>query len=407
MKKREIGIMITIFLLVICALLQDIRIPLDSGEGTENGGATDDGTVDDGTTEDDGAGEDSGNTDEEEAIAAEKAAKYAEAMEKLASGEHEAAYALLKELGDYEDALAHLSRFDTFFVGLKDGWDEESGLYDSGFAMVLNAQGLPERITVKGEEGETVYLFAYGEGGLLLGQTVTHPQGGETRTVYFYDEEGRRVKITHQTPDGDYETELAYDEMGNVVQAEDTGSENRLIFYTYDEEGRLTEIRTREQDGTEYVCEYAYDEDGNCVREWVETPEKTTLIQRIYEKGRLVEEALGDENGIHTIARTTYDGQGRAFRKTVTTREGQLVSHYAYDESGRLTAMVETDPKDETRERVTTFSYDEAGRLLRTETVTADGETVVSERSYLFAYRATALPTEVAELLGALQPAEG
>ena len=394
MKKIDLAVLITIILLVACAVLYDMHV----SRGDE-GGASDGGTTENGGTTEDGGTTEEGNEEEDAATAL--AAKYAEAMEKLTAGEYETAYALLKELGDYENAASLLPCFDYFLVSDKEGRDEENDTYDRGFAMTLNGRGLPERIAVKGEDGETVYLFTYDDEGLLLRQTVTHPQGSESQTDYFY-EEGRRVKITHQSADGIYHTEIAYDEKGNVTQTEDVGSENRLSFYTYDEEGRLTKILTREQDGTEYVCEYAYDEDGNCVREWVETPEKTTLIQRIYENGRLVEEALGDENGLHTITRTTYDGQGKAYRKTVTTRGGQTVTAYTYDENGRLTATVETDTRDESKTVTTAFYYDEAGRPVKEESVSAEGESTLWEREYLFAYRATDLPQEVAALLDTL-----
>lgn len=166
---------------------------------------------------------------------------------------------------------------------------------------------------------------------------------------YFYDEQGRRIKI------------LSYDASGKQ-----TGGGDEL----YDEEGRVLQAYEREIKNGRLMKEtYEYDENGNQVRRNVYDPDDVFIYYRVYEydgKGNLVKSSQYDAADYLDLYYTyEYDKDGNQTRKNHYAEDGTLITYhlYEYDEKGYCIRDKSYRGNGELRWD-TTYEYDEEGNQI-------------------------------------------
>jgi RHS repeat-associated protein len=206
---------------------------------------------------------------------------------------------------------------------------------------------LGQRLTMTDADGET-WSYSYDDLGRL--QEVTDPLGRVQRSEC--DAAGNLVLIIQNYDFGfsqnaqnvyNITTELAYDQVGNLVSV--TDSLGRVALYVYDDADRVTQ----QTDPAGNVTTYAYDAAGNLVT--ITDPLGRVTQFRYDALNRLheVEDALG---GI-----TTRDYNPDGTLASVTDALGRVTT-YTYDDAKRLETVL--DPLGGT----SMLAYDLAGNLI-------------------------------------------
>ncbi len=319
--------LLLLLLALLCALSLCLVSCNDGADGKDKDDAED---VDDEEKDDEEEKED-GGTDAQKA-------KYEDAKAKIEAGEYEAAYALLKELGDYKDAEKLLGCFYCVLVSeTYIEWWSEDNTDGEEYQISLNEQNLPAYVHAKAweeyegerEEYEAVAEIAYDDKGnriqvieRLNGDTEIHDytydqkgcltkwigtssDGSQMISEYFYNTAGQLVKYVFN---GKYITEYTYDEKGNLT------SDGSLYQNVYDTEGNLVKKIRLIEFGDDDVTEYTYDAAGRLIKK---VENLGGYMQKIYttnytydEKGRLIQEAFNDSKmfswGAYTVS-YTYD----------------------------------------------------------------------------------------------------
>lgn len=259
-------------------------------------------------------------------------------------------------------------------TGLHEAWAAEKIVLDAGYANAGST--------------ETAVVNERDDAGRLL--TVSMAGAVNVVSTFSYDDAGRLAEVRN---DGDALTwgaQLAYDDQGRVSSMTRSRQDAGTYAYAYDDAGRLSEV-TVEPTGSsgERAYAYEYDGDGRIVRYREELP------------------------GLYPSERTyAYDGDGNLVEQTYTmyTFSGAVhesrTAHHTYDDAGNLVATTYTgdgssDLADEayvyddkgrvvkaTRgSDVTTFVYDTNGNLAEGKSVAANGMTmdyrVAYERFFL------------------------
>ena len=244
----------------------------------------------------------------------------------------------------------------------------------------------------RGLETETHYadgtqeFKTYDPNGNLATQT---DRNGET-TRFVYDAADRLVETVHpdETPATDADNPRSfnvYDGAGQLIESRDeTG---HATTYGYDDAGRRTTVT----DALDRVTTTAYDTRGRRVA--VTDPAGRTTRFVHDDAGRLIETVhpdAADDDGDDTNnprTRTEYDALGR---KTAEIDEAGRTTRYAYDQLGRLVAVVLPDPvtgdnpplvngdSPSSTTLVTRYGYDEVGN----KTTQTDAEGRVTRWDY-------------------------
>ena len=225
---------------------------------------------------------------------------------------------------------------------------------------------------------KTSQSFSYDKKGRLEGETDS---AGKTKNYdydvldrllskndssYSYDEAGRLTEIKD-------EYTYTYDRGGRVISV--TDSAGRTVAYSYDEYGRVAElaypdgqkaiytydlsdnIRSVEKDGL--LTEYTYDKEGNLLTET--RSDKTSIIRTYSEAGELLSLSNSkDGKEISTFA-YTYDPMGRIVSETSVREGAKTEKYYEYDRSGQLSKCIEEKDGIET---VTEYSYSLTGNRI-------------------------------------------
>jgi len=240
----------------------------------------------------------------------------------------------------YYDSLARLTETQAYMNGAVYSttqtvyyWNDKPKTYadQTGNVTTYDYDFLGREIEVTYADGTTnqwVYNDPAGEVTVL--DAKNHP------TSYYYDWGGRLVTVTEEVSGQYYNTNYAYDSIGNLLQLAD--SKGQITTYTYDNLNRLTQ--TTYPDSTTETR--TYDNDGN-------------LVSRLTQNDSLIQYSYDQINRLTTI---TYPGGS-----TVT---------YIYDKNSNRLEM--TDPAS-----TTTYTYDPRDRLL-SETRTINGQ------AYTFTY---------------------
>ncbi|NCE93694.1 RHS repeat-associated core domain-containing protein [Pseudomonas sp. L13] len=214
---------------------------------------------------------------------------------------------------------------------------------------------------IENEAGET-YQLDYHPNGLIRQETGFDGQ----RTAYAYDLNGNLLEKTeYGDDDSQLITRYERDHAGRLVRK--TLPDNSIIDYAYDRQGNLLSV----EDG-HWALAYEYDRQNRLTAEhqgW------GTLRYGYDACGQLKNLCLPDNNrvtfnhdkGGH-LATVELNGEvltshlfnsGREHQR----QQGQLLSHYHYDERHRLHAHAVTQQQNHLYQRQ--YDYDKAGNLTR------------------------------------------
>ncbi|MGU9824943.1 RHS repeat-associated core domain-containing protein [Pseudomonas sp. LF090] len=224
--------------------------------------------------------------------------------------------------------------------------------------------------------------YVYDLSGNLLEKTEHGDDGSQLVTRYERDFSGRLVRKT--LPDGGV-VDYAYDRQGNLLSVDDGhwalayeyDSQNRLIAehqgwgtlrYGYDACGQLKNLRLPDNNR----LTFNHDKSGHLAT--VELNGKT-LTSHLFKTGRERQRQQGQ-----LLSHYDYDDQNRLHAHAVTQEEHKLYRrHYDYDKSGNLTRLLDTrkgehhyhyDPlarltrADHSQDQQERFGHDPAGNLL-------------------------------------------
>jgi len=183
--------------------------------------------------------------------------------------------------------------------------------------------------------------YAYDLNGNLLEKTEHGDDGRQLVTQYQRDHAGRLVRKT--LPDGST-VDYAYDRQGNLLSVDDG---HWFLAYEYDRQNRLT----AEHQGWG-TLRYGYDACGQL--QHLRLPDNNRLTFNHDKGGHL---ATVELNG--SLLTSHLFKAGREQQR----QQGQLLSHYHYDDQNRLHAHAVTQQQNHLYQRH--YDYDKAGNLTR------------------------------------------
>lgn len=206
------------------------------------------------------------------------------------------------------------------------------------YQLDYHANGLIQQET--GFDGRRT-AYAYDLNGHLLEKTELGDGDSQWVTRYQRDAAGRLIRKT--LPDGNT-VDYTYDRQGNLLSVDDG---HWSLNYEYDRENRLT----AEHQGWG-TLRYGYDACGQLTH--LRLPDNNRLAFHHDKGGHL---ATVELNG--KILTSHLFKSGREHQR----QQGQLLSHYHYDEQGRLHAHTITQPAQ--RHYLRQYNYDPSGNLAR------------------------------------------
>ncbi|WP_308908730.1 RHS repeat-associated core domain-containing protein [Pseudomonas canadensis] len=206
------------------------------------------------------------------------------------------------------------------------------------YRLQYHTNGLIQQET--GFDGQrTAYL--YDLNGNLQEKTEHGDDGSQLVTHYERDYAGRLVRKA--LPDGN-RVDYAYDRQGNLLSVEDG---HWALAYEYDSQNRLT----AEHQGWG-TLRYGYDACGQLQN--LRLPDSNRVAFNHGKGGHLVTVELNGETLTSHLFKAGQEHQ---------RQQGQLISHYHYDDQQRLHAHAVTQQQHTLYQRH--YDYDKAGNLTR------------------------------------------
>ncbi len=206
------------------------------------------------------------------------------------------------------------------------------------YRLQYHANGLIQQET--GFDGQrTAYL--YDLNGNLQEKTEHGDDGSQLVTRYERDYAGRLVRKT--LPNGN-KVDYAYDRQGNLLSVEDG---HWALAYEYDIQNRLT----AEHQGWG-TLRYGYDACGHLQN--LRLPDNNRVAFNHGKGGHLVTVELNGETLTSHLFKAGQEHQ---------RQQGQLISHYHYDDQQRLHAHAVTQQQHTLYQRH--YDYDKSGNLTR------------------------------------------
>ena len=212
-----------------------------------------------------------------------------------------------------------------------------------GYETLLTYDALNRLIAVQDPRGNITHLAYDADDNLTR---ITNADGG--MLSYHFDGNNRMTSMTRHLDDGTQATTvLAYDPAGNLVRITDPLG-NTTIF-GYDALNR--NIYTNHPDGGR--DEFTFDADGRIsqVRRRVSTGEYNTTTYHYDRNGRLTSITDAQGNSISFV----YDGLGRVVQEI---DQAGNINRFAYNPNGQLVRFTDAQGN------ITEFGYDAAGRLI-------------------------------------------
>ncbi|WDU60654.1 HNH/endonuclease VII fold putative polymorphic toxin [Pseudomonas poae] len=206
------------------------------------------------------------------------------------------------------------------------------------YGLQYHPNGLIQQET--GFDGQRT-AYAYDLNGNLLEKTEHGDEGSQLVTRYERDPAGRLVRKT--LPDGSL-VDYAYDRQGNLLSVDDG---HWALAYEYDAQNRLT----AEHQGWG-TLRYGYDACGQLKN--LRLPDNNRLVFNHGKGGHLSTVEL---NGAVLTSHLFNAGQEHQ------RQQGQLLSHYHYDDQQRLHAHAVTHQQHTLYQRQ--YDYDKSGNLTR------------------------------------------
>lgn len=240
--------------------------------------------------------------------------------------------------------------------------------------------------------------YRYDAAGNQIEETEVDDEGYFQHTTWEYDSAGRCIReagtVTYL--EEEYETTYTYDEEGRLVEErelvrdlEDGDKDTYLTLYRYGDNGLLAEesqyrrsdwlLEEPDEDWKERAWEmtisYSYDEEGRCTQVayaynedtfWMDTA--AVRIQYTYdEKGNCVERETFRADGSTALGQYTYDEKGNMLEKTYADSEGESKTTYSYDENGNCVKEVSVNQQGQEKTITRTYKKQYAPAQLEKE----------------------------------------
>ncbi|WP_338569506.1 RHS repeat-associated core domain-containing protein [Pseudomonas canadensis] len=206
------------------------------------------------------------------------------------------------------------------------------------YRLQYHASGLIQQET--GFDGQRT-AYVYDLNGNLQEKTEHGDDGSQLVTRYERDYAGRLVRKT--LPNGN-NVDYAYDRQGNLLSVEDG---HWALAYEYDSQNRLT----AEHQGWG-TLRYGYDACGQLQN--LRLPDNNRVAFNHGKGGHLATVGLNGETLTSHLFKAGQEHQ---------RQQGQLISHYHYDDQQRLHAHVVTQQQHTLYQRQ--YDYDKSGNLTR------------------------------------------
>ena len=195
---------------------------------------------------------------------------YQKALEHIASGEYESAYAIFEELGDYKDAKSQLDKFHFAPTKMMITYGYDSEVIEGSVTADYNDKNLPIKSVATFDNEDLCIDFTYDESGNIIQEKHLYPDGENEIYTYAYDANGNVIEETHIDEDGDkYIDSYTYDVNGNVIQHiyTDADGDKSIYDYTFDTNGNLIKTVYTSYNGNKSITDYTYDATGNLIKE--------------------------------------------------------------------------------------------------------------------------------------------
>ena len=249
-----------------------------------------------------------------------QAARYEEAISLIESGKYTSAYNIFKELGDYKDSEAYLSRFHYVIVDASVTFQSEEDWSKTILKFTYNDKNLPSRISSYSTDSSYYTDYTYDDRGNLVKE---HYGNGEyQRSVdYLYDTNGNLIKEI-ETVMGKSQVlkEYTYDENNRMI-TQSRPNYGILTEYSYDQNGKLIKQIEKNGDSEDswYSTDYFYDEGGNLIRTLRVDGNHQTRTDYVYdENGKLIKETFTDGDIVNYVMDMTYDENGNLSKAVIT-----------------------------------------------------------------------------------------
>ncbi len=298
------------------------------------------------------------------------------------------------------------------YAGGGDEGDMSGIYYDERYTY--DAAGNMIRKLYFSENNETIRdtAYTYNEHGDVLTQTVktthTYVYDGnektneyvvETSYQYTYDDEGRVTKKITENPNITKTEEFVYNQQGDVVNETCTDSTGVIYIkefeFVYSDSGEITQITEVQNSYTELTFDETFDDRGNITGQHsvTATDDRSNSTEYTYdEKGRVTKKVHTDPDGEINTFEYEYDDRNNVTKKTQRTELGnEFVYEYTYDDQNRVVKEVKNSYGSVT---VTTNEYDEHGNLTKITENPSDGEKKVREHRYQYDERGNILKKE-------------
>ena len=298
--------------------------------------------------------------------------KYNEALDLLDAGEHEAAYEILKELGNYKDAEELLKKFRYVLVITEPSTITEDGTLVSSDPSIYTYTN--DGLLSKNTFGERVSEFVYDKNKNLIKTISTD---GSVRE-YTYDDDGNVIKdISYSGETPMYGYEYAFDKKGNMIKKTvlqntnpdfDDLSMRFTVDYTYDENGNLITALETTSGGSKYQIDYIYDESGKLIREVNPIDDgMVTIVEYAYDES---DKLLKETNYYNEyVIDYTYDSNGNLIKEKRSGKSASLDYTYEYIYDGDLLIKENhlsyfNSVSSEVKTTID-YTYDEMGNLIK------------------------------------------
>ncbi len=256
-------------------------------------------------------------------------------------------------------------------------------------------------------------LYAYDEGGILVGKLLSDTDEGYT--TYYYND-GLVSKETHYGNETHIEKSYKYNSSKDITEiiTKYLNSPREKTFvqeYLYNEKGKYTKTvessyykpgRFEDEVYENYTKDvktviYEYDSNGNLVKETQAYKEYITDSEwnvkketfssddlRTYkydENNNLIEEYISNNN---TTCLYEYDSAGRMIYSKKVSADGTYENKYSYNDAGLL--LTDHHVRDSKDVQILEYFYDYYGNLLKTTNTLYPNNTVETISQTIYSY---------------------
>lgn len=187
--------------------------------------------------------------------------------------------------------------------------------------------------------------FDRDEKGRIVCEYIHYLDDTKDTIHYSYNEDGKLIRKTTITDDGETEREEIFKWDGEILLSEEVIEEGETVrknVYEYDENGNLISIDSEGADEDSHV-ENEYDEKGNRLKYLKYDADENLIEKHLFaydENNRIIEITEEDRLKKNTV-RMVYDEQGNAIGQTEINRQGGINHSLErdYDEDGNVTEV--------------------------------------------------------------------